>query len=81
MEFQRTILQFGPLDNVVDMLHGIDINLPEKIMKFSFHDPVLLDTDPDLRKQIDTFYAHIGCSLDLQPKGERDANRKWFHGA
>ena len=63
------------------MLHGIDINLPEKVMKFSFHDPVLLDSDPDLRPQIAAFYAHIGCSLDLREKGERDANRKWFHGS
>ena len=81
MEFQRTILTLGPYQNLVDLLHGLDINLPEKLMKFSFHDPVLLDSDPDLREQIATFYAHIGCSLDLRPIAERDRARKWFHGS
>ena len=78
MEYQRIILALGLLANLVDLLHGIDINLPEKIMKFSFHDPVLLDSDPDLREHIAAFYAHIGCALDLRPKGERERARKWF---
>eukprot|EP00966_Prymnesium_polylepis_P126196 2918294-Prymnesium_polylepis.1 len=39
MEFQKVILSLGSLDNLVDLLHGLDINLPEKIMKFAFHDP------------------------------------------
>ena len=81
MEYQRIILALGPLQNLVDLLHGIDINLPEKVMKFSYHDPVLLDSDPDLRVRIAAFYAVIGCSLDLQEKGDRDPKRKWFHGA
>ena len=79
MEFQRVIIELGPYDNLVDLLHGIDINLPEKIMKFSFHDPVLLDSNPDLREQVAAFYTYIGCSLDLRPKGERERARKWFH--
>ena len=40
-----------------------------------------MDSDPDLRVRIAAFYAVIGCSLDLQEKGDRDPKRKWFHGA
>lgn len=67
-----------PWDNIVDLLHGMDINICDKLCKFSFMDRVVLDTHKDKRAALDAFFVHIDCSIDLKPKAERDANKKWY---
>jgi len=56
----------------------MDINICDKLCKFSFMDRVVLDTHKDKRAALDAFFVHIDCSIDLKPKAERDANKKWY---
>jgi hypothetical protein len=77
MEFQQRILNLEVIDLIVDYLHGLDINIPQLIFKFSFHDPVILSANTDLRDQISSFYRAIDCPLDLLEVG----GKSWFHGA
>ena len=39
MEFNIQILNVHPRDNVVDLLHGNDINIPQRLCKFGHEDP------------------------------------------
>ena len=79
MEFQTPALCVHPRDNIADFLHGMDINLPEKMFCFSFHDPTIMAATPDLKGLLTTFYTAIGCPLDMiQDVGGR---RRWFHGS
>ena len=75
MEYCKRILKLDPLRLIVDFLHGLDINLPDKIFKFSFHDKVVLGADPDLRESLASFYAYIDCAINIAEDGH------WFHGA
>ena len=68
-----------PKDNVGDFLHGMDINLPEKMFYFSVHDPVILAETPDLKSLLTAFYTAIDCPLDLTK--DVGGGRRWFHGA
>ena len=69
-----------PLQNViVDLLHGLDLNLPKVAMKHSILDPRLLTLD--MRGQIADFLHKIGCPLDAREKKNRENSKKWFHGS
>jgi hypothetical protein len=69
------ILDIPSRNKVVDFLHGIDINIPDRIKKFSTHDPVLFGERPELQDMLTAFYFYIGCPFDL--KGEKS----WWHGS
>ena len=68
MEFSVVILNVHPRDNVVDLLHGMDINIPQRLCKFGHEDASLLDASPDTRAAIQYFYSAIACERDLRPK-------------
>ena len=75
MEFEWPILRMLPLDCLVDLLHALDINIPQRACKFSFHDQVLFAEFPDLPHALTAYYSYIGCDFDLL--GEKS----WWHGA
>ena len=69
-----------PLQNLIlDLLHGLDLNLPKVAMKYSILDPRLLALD--MRAQIADFLHDIGCPLDVREKANRETAKKWFHGS
>ena len=75
MEFQSRVVRVHPRDNIVDLLHAMDINLPSLLLKFSIHDPVLFAENPELPHSLTQYYTFIGCPFDLL--GEKS----WFHGS
>ena len=81
-EFECVIFpSLHPRNNIVDYLHSLDLQLAQRLSKFSWMDPVVLADRPELRDQISAVLIFIDCGLDLREKGVRDNNRKWFHGA
>ena len=75
MEFQRPIFTNHPRDNIVDLLHMMDIDLGAKHLNFSTHDPVIFGENPELKHALTAYYTFIGCPFDLL--GEKS----WWHGS
>ena len=75
MEFQERILRVHPLRNIIDYLHALDINCPQRIFAFSFHDHVIFAEDPQIANSLAAYYTFINCPFD--PAGEK----AWWHGS
>ena len=75
MEFETRIVRIHPRDNIVDLLHAMDINLAMLLLKFSIHDPVLFAENPELPHMLTRYYTFIGCPFDLL------GDKSWFHGS
>jgi len=74
------VTDFEPMPSlIVDLLHGLDLNIPKVALKYSCMDPAVLT--PDMREAIGDFFSLIGCPLDVREKADRDASKKWFHGS
>ena len=81
-EFECVIFpSLHPRNNIVDYLHSLDLQLAQRLCKFSWMDPVVLNDRPELRDQLSAVLIAIDCALDMREKEVRDNNRKWFHGA
>ena len=81
-EFECVIFpSLHPRNNIVDYLHSLDLQLAQRLSKFSWMDPVVLADRPELRDQISAVLLFIDCALDIRVKEVRDNTRKWFHGA
>jgi len=78
--FEAPVTDLEPMTHlIVDLLHGLDLNIPKVAMKYSILDPALLTSD--MREACAEFFSEIGCSLDCREKTERDTSKKWFHGS
>ena len=75
MEFESAVLDVDPSDNIVDLLHAIHINIPNRIANFSFHDAVNFAADPELKHALNAYYMFINCPFDL------NGDKTWWHGA
>ena len=75
MEFESAVLNVHPRDNVVDLLHAMHINIPDRIASFSFHDNVNFAEDPELKHALTAYYTFIGCPFD------RNGEKTWWHGS
>ena len=75
MEFESAILNIHPRDNIVDMLHAIHINIPDRIASFSFHDEVNFAEDPELKHALTAYYTSIDCPFDML------GDKSWWHGS
>ena len=75
MEFETAVLDVHPRDNIVDMLHAMHINIPNRIASFSFHDQVNFALDPELKHALTAYYTFIKCPFDL------NGDKTWWHGA
>ena len=74
------VTSFEPMHSlIVDLLHGLDLNIPKVSLKYSCMDPAVLT--PDMREALGDFFSEIGCPLDIREKADRDASKKWFHGS
>ena len=78
---QPPLTQVPPQNNIVDMLHAIDINLGDKLVKYTYLDNVILADRPDAREAIYNFYLHIGCHLDVREADPNKRSKSWFHGS
>ena len=80
MPFQTPVTELQPMRSLtVDLLHGLDLNLPKVAMKYTLMDPKVLTLDH--REALASFFEMIGCPLDVRDKEHRDKSKKWFHGA
>lgn len=78
--FEPPVCKLEPMTHlIVDLLHGLDLNIPKVALKYSCMDPAILT--PDMREALGDFYSTIGCPLDVREKEQRDASKKWFHGS
>ena len=68
-----------PSNNIIDMLHGQDINLGDKFVKYTWMDPLILAGRPDAREAIYNFYLLIGCNLDVRESDPNKRSKSWFH--
>ena len=75
MEFQSRVINIASWNNIVDLLHAMDINIPTRLFKFCFHDKVLLDGNKSVSPALKAYYDYIGCPFD--PSGDKG----WWHGA
>ena len=75
MEFQTRILHILVENNIVDLLHAMDINIPQRLLKFSCHDKVLFGENKRVSPALTAYYEFIGCPFD--PSGDKS----WWHGA
>ena len=75
MPFESAVLHVHPSDNIVDLLHAIHINIPDRIADFSFHDAVNFADDPELKHALTAYYTTINCPFDL------NGEKSWWHGA
>ena len=78
---QPGLLSIALLNQIVDLLHGLDINLPDKLVKYTYFDPVIIGAQPELREAVFAFYLHIGCYLDVREKPVAGGKSSWFHGS
>jgi len=78
--FEAPVTDLEPWTHlIVDLLHGLDLNIPKVAMKYSILDPALLT--PDMREACAEFFSEIGCPLDCRDKNDREKAKKWFHGS
>ena len=75
MEYQSIILSVEAINNIIDLLHAMDINIPQRILKFCCHDKVLWSEKKGVSSALKAYYDFIGCPFD--PAGDQ----AWWHGA
>ena len=75
MEFETRIVRVHPRDNLVDLLHGFDINLASLLLKYSCHDAVIFAENPEVPHKLTQYYTFIDCPFDLL------GDKSWFHGS
>ena len=78
---QPPLTTVEPINNLVDLLHAMDINLPDKLVKYTYLDPLILADRPDAREAIYNFYLQIGCNLDVRESDPNKRGKSWFHGS
>ena len=75
MEYQTRIIRIHMENNIVDLLHAMDINIPQRLLKFSCHDKVLFGENKRVSTALKSYYDFIGCPFD--PSGDKS----WWHGS
>jgi hypothetical protein len=58
------------MDNLFDLLHGLILNLGERLAKYSWMDAVLYKEDDSLRETQSNVLLLIRCPLDLRADGD-----------
>lgn len=78
---QSPLTTIPPSHNLVDLLHGMDINLGDKLVKYTYMDPLIPADRPDARESIFNFYLSIQCYLDVREADPGKQHKSWFHGS